>query len=222
MKHPIFVDGEIYHVFNRSIEKQPIFYKVRNLVRAKLALDYYQFDQSHTRLSYALKMPKNQREAFLERLHTNSERRADILSYCFMPNHFHFLLKQNHKNGVARFVADFTNSYTRYYNTQNKKRIGPIFQGIFKAVRIENEEQLLHVSRYIHLNPLVSYLVDKPEDYLWSSLAEYLFKDKAEICQTELILGLFKSRRSYMQFILDQVDYSRTLEKIKHLILEEV
>jgi len=150
MRHPIFVDGEIYHIFNCSIDKQPIFYKFKNLVRAKLTLDYYQFDQSHTRLSYALKMPKDQRDPFLERLHSKSGRRVDILSYCFMPNHFHFLLKQNQVDGVTRFVADFTNSYTRYSNTQNKKRVGPIFQGIFKAVRIENEEQLVHVSRYIH------------------------------------------------------------------------
>ena len=77
-----------------------------------------------------------------------------------MPNHFHLLLKQTIDNGISHFLSKFTNSYTKYFNTKYN-RVGPVFQGVFKSVHIESDEQLMHLSRYIHLNPVVSAVVEK-------------------------------------------------------------
>lgn len=140
-----------------------------------------------------------------------------------MPNHFHFLLKQVEEEGTSKFMSNFTNSYTRYFNVKNKRN-GPLFQGKFKAIRIETDEQLLHLSRYIHLNPYSSYVVKTLKDlekYPSSSFPEYLGKSQTSLCSKEIILGQFKNLNLYKKFVFDQADYQRRLEKIKHLILEK-
>lgn len=139
-----------------------------------------------------------------------------------MPNHFHLLLKQKVDNGISKFVANFSNSYTRYLNTKTR-RIGPIFQGKFQAIRIETEEHLQHVCRYIHLNPYTSYLVkdlNDLENYPYSSFPEYLGKTKKDFCQKEDILYHFKSPKKYREFVFNQADYQRSSNRIKHLSLE--
>ena len=138
-----------------------------------------------------------------------------------MPNHFHFLIKQKIDNGITKFLSRFTNSYTRFFNARYK-RVCPIFQGIFKAVRIENEEQLIHVSRYIHLNPVVSFIIKEEflDTYPWSSLSEFLDYQKEEICDKGIVLCYFSSKESFRKFIHNQIDYGKKLEAIKHLMLE--
>ena len=140
-----------------------------------------------------------------------------------MPNHFHFLLKQVANRGISKFISNFTNSYTRYFNTKNKRE-GALFKGKFKSVRIESDEQLLHVSRYTHLNPYSSYVIktlEELENYPYSSLPEYLQRSPKGSCQKEIILDQFKNLNSYKNFVFDQANYQRELENIKHLILEE-
>ena len=101
----------------------------------------------------------------------------------------------------------------------NKKK-GHIFEDKFKAVHVETEEQLIHLSRYIHLNPVTSYLVEKPEDYSQSSYKIYLGEIQSDIIDTSPIISNFKSKQNYRDFVFLQKDYQRNLEKIKHLILE--
>ena len=136
-----------------------------------------------------------------------------------MPNHFHFLLQQKVDGGITDFVSKISNSYTKYFNTKNQ-RIGPLLQGEFKSVYIETNEQLIHVSRYIHLNPLVSFLTDNLETYQWSSYLEYLKEVKNNTCSKGIILDQFKSPQDYKQFVLDQENYGKKLEMIKHQLLD--
>lgn len=119
-------------------------------------------------------------------------------------------------------MSNFQNSYARYFNTKSK-RISPLWQGQFKAVRIEDDNQLLHISRYIHLNPYTSFVVKNLKallQYQWSSLSEYLNPATGGICSKEIILSQFGNLDDYQKFILDQADYQRRLEGIKHLILD--
>ena len=141
------------------------------------------------------------------------------MCFCLMPNHFHFLVKQLKENGISIFVSQLSNSYTRYFNVKYN-RVGPLFQGAFKSVRIETEEQLIHVSRYIHLNPVVSGIAKRPEDYRWSSYAEYITQAPF-FCSIEEVISLFKISQKYKKFVEDQIDYARTLEFIKHSLLDE-
>lgn len=215
------VTGEIYHVFNRGIAKQPTFTDLREHKRAIKIIDYYRLDSPPVKLSRYLTLPKDAQDLVTSRLQDLSEL-VEIYAFCLMPNHFHFLLKQIASNGISRFLAQFQNSYTRYFNTKHE-RDGALFLDQFKSVRVESEEQLTHVSRYIHLNPYSSFVVKTIEDtlnYPWSSLPEYI-SGQSKFCCTDLVLSQFKDRESYKSFVLDRADYQKKLEIIKHLLIED-
>jgi len=139
-----------------------------------------------------------------------------------MPNHFHFLLKQVGDYGISEFIGQIQNSYTKYFNVK-RERVGSLLQGRFKAVRVESEEQLIHLSRYIHLNPYSSFLVRSLKDlkkYPWSSFPSYIEDEKVDFLDENIILNLFKNKGEYQEFVFNQADYQRELEKIKHLALD--
>jgi len=214
------VTGEIYHVFNRGIDKQIIYNSNRDFIRSFNIVKFYLLEPP-VRYSQFLLLPKEVRQDLLEDL-SKKDSTIDLISYCFMPNHFHFLLQQKKEDGILKFTRKFQISYTKFFNMKYK-RSGPLLQGQFKAVRIEDENQLLHISRYIHLNPLTSYIVENQADlknYSWSSLPEYLNESKDEICSKDLILSFLKSQQKFKKFIFDQSDYQRRLKGIKHLTLE--
>ena len=219
----VFRNNYYYHIYNRSIEKKPIFNNLREYSRAVLALQFYRFSDLPTKLSKFLVLNQDVQLNYLKKFNTNINKLVDILAYGIMPNHFHLILKQVTENGISKFIANFTNSYTKYSNTKNERN-GPIFQGKFKAVRVETNEQLLHLSRYIHLNPYTSFVVKSLRDlenYEFSSLPEYLRLVKTNFFSKEIVLDNFKGKSSYWSFVFDQADYQRKLEEIKHLTLEK-
>lgn len=217
------VNGEIYHILNRGVAAQPIFLGKHDYRRALESMFYYQNIHLTQRYSLFLTQARVIREEVLEKLRKKSEFLVEILAYCLMPNHFHLLLRQVVEGGVSRFLSNFTNSYSRYFNTRYQRE-GPLLQGKFKAVRVETDNQLLHLSRYIHLNPHSSYVVktlDRLVAYPYSSLGEYLGENHNSYCQKEAILNFFKNIEAYQKFIFDQADYQRRLDEIKHLTLEK-
>lgn len=204
------VNDEVYHVFNRGVAKLPTFQDQRDQKRLLKTIHYYQFQGPKPQFS--------QLNRFKNLDFEKNKKIVEILTYCLMPNHFHLLLKQLQDNGISELMNKILNSYTKYFNTRHD-RVGPLFQGQFKAVRIENDEQLIHVSRYIHLNPLTSYLVKNLKDYPWSSYLNYLDLKDDRICTKEQILSFFK-KQNYEKFVLDQADYAKSLKQIERLLLE--
>lgn len=219
-KTPI-VSGEIYHVFNRSIAQQPIFISSKDYKRALEVFRYYQYRKPPLRFSFYNRLSVDEKAKFIEELANTADSLIDVICFCFMPNHFHFLLKNLTEEGIKKFMSNFQNSYAKYFNTKTG-RTGSLFQQNFKAVRIESDEQLIHVSRYIHLNPVTAYIVKSIEelvDHPWSSYSEYLKRGRSNF-KKDLILANFRSINEYKKFVADQVNFQRQLDKIKHLILE--
>jgi putative transposase len=217
------VTNQFYHVLNRGISLQPAFVTRRDYQRAIEVLVYYQNEKPPLRYSQFLALTNKRRKQILDGLSEKREFLVEIIAYCLMPNHFHFMIKQLKKEGISKFMSNFTNSYTRYFNVKNKRN-GPLFEGKFKAIRIETDEQLLHLSRYIHLNPYSSYVVKTLKDlknYAFSSFSEYLGNAEINICSKEIVLGQFKNVELYKKFVFDQADYQKRLEEIKHLTLED-
>ena len=203
------------------MNRQPIFTIRKDYVRAGNLLKFYNYVDYPVRFSKFLLLSLDQRKEIWQRLN-GSKTFVDILAYCFMPNHFHLLLKQNEEKGISRLLKHFQIGYSKYFNTKNE-RVGPLLQGQFKAVKIETEEQLLHVSRYIHLNPFSSAVVSTPDNlinYEWSSLREYLENQPLGFCNKKIISSYFKKSVKYREFILDQANYQKELESIKHLVLD--
>ncbi len=217
----ILATGEMYHVFNRGVERRPIFTLKWEYQRALDTIHYYRYLDLPFRYSKYIILEKKRRIQFLKALLT-SKRQVDILAYCLMPNHFHFLLKQTADSGISRFISKFCDSYSKYFNTKHE-RVGPLFQGPFKAVRVESEEQLIHLSRYIHLNPISSFLIKESEldAYPWSSLHEYVAPLEDTLSNPSFILELFGSPNKYKDFVHNQIDFSQKLNQIKHLVFDE-
>ena len=217
----VLANDQVYHVFNRGIERRTIFTKKREYQRMTDTLWYYRHAHVPMTLSAYYALPQAAKEMMTARLNSDTRYGVSILAYCLMPNHFHLLLRQHIDQGVQKFMAIIQNSYTKYFNTKYK-RVGPLLQGTFKAVWIESDEQLLHVSRYIHLNPVASFLVSDAHllTYPWSSLSEYENPRRDGICDTATILGMMKTRTAYRNFVLDQIGYAKTLGKIKYITID--
>ncbi|MBI2036457.1 transposase [Candidatus Microgenomates bacterium] len=194
-----FINNEIYHVYNRGVAKLPIFYNQKDKRRLIDVVNYYQFQGPKPQFS--------QIRRFKQLNFEKSPKIIEILCYCLMPNHFHFLLRQLKDNGISEFMNKVGNSYTKYFNTRHE-RVGPLLQGQFKAVRIEDDDQFMHVSRYIHLNPVASYLVKDPKEYQWSSYLDYISLRNDGMCVKEPILSMFR------------IGYKKSLEAIDYLLID--
>lgn len=142
-----------------------------------------------------------------------------------MPNHFHLLLKQRVNNGVPLFMQKVGTGYTMYFNTR-KKRSGSLFQGTYKAKIVEDEDYLIHLSRYIHINPIELMEHDWKEvgiknkkrtfdflnNYRWSSYVDYITGTNRKIISKNILHEMF-SPESYKKFVeswavkdLEQID----------------
>lgn len=215
MKRKIFKAGDFYHIFNKSIANFNIFRDEKACQRFIQALSYYNnFFSPKLNLGKFLELEKEYNPILVC---PQDNAIVKFISYCLMPDHYHLLIKILKEDVFSKYISNVENSFTRYFNLRFNRK-GPLWQGRFKAVRIKNNEQLLHVSRYIHLNPTTNNLVKKPEDWLFSSYKliisnDYFLKDLIkEISISDL--------KEYQNFVENQIDYQKKLKKIKKLIFE--
>ncbi len=215
-----FLNDYYYHTFNRGVDRRPIFQSKREYDRFMTTIRFYRYAQNKLKLARFLTLPYSEQIVFLDQ-QRQQKLHVEIVAYCLMPNHFHFLLKQKIDNGIATFISNLSNSYTKYFNTKHE-RIGPLLQGIFKAVFVETEEQLIHLSRYVHLNPVASAVIRVSDlnSYAYSSFQEYLGFDTSILCTKDIVLSNFATIEKYKEFTYDQIGYSRELENIKHLCID--
>ncbi len=211
-----FEVGHFYHVMTKSIAGYVVFNSTSDYDRMKEMMEFYKFYNvpfrfsSYKKLKESKKTKKNIDLSAYNKL-------VDILAYCIMPTHIHILLTPLHNNGVSVYLQNLLNSYTRYFNEKNRRK-GPLWQGRFKSVAVNSDEQLLHLTRYIHLNPTSSGLVDKPEDWKYSSYREYVELEQKGICNFKDYINT--NPDSYKEFVVSRKNYQRELEIIKHLLLE--
>lgn len=217
---PFFATGNYYHVYNRGLDRRPTFTAKIEYRRALTAMGFYQY-QGHTcSLGHYLSLCLSARAQYDETMQ-RQQKSVDIISFCLMPNHFHFLIRQEAEGGISYFMKQIQGSYTKYYNLRHN-RTGALFHRRFRAVLIESEAQLLHVSRYIHLNPFTACLVNSPAGvitYPWSSMSLYA-NGMSSLCALDPILAQWKNPAQYSQFVLDQASYQRQLHKYLHLSME--
>lgn len=212
--------GEIYHIFNKSIAGFKIFNSRYNSTRMIEIMRYYQRENLSEKFSRFAEYKKIEKEQnYFYNFLQNKEKKVEIIAYCLMPTHLHLILKQLKENGISVFMNTTLNSYSKYFNTKLKRK-GPLWESRFKNVLVKTDEQLTHLTRYIHLNPVTAYLVGKPQNWEFSSYREYLGKVSKEdiVCRYEDLLSIQPD--SYKEFVNDQIDYQRSLAVIKDLMLE--
>ncbi len=177
-------------------------------------LDFYRFDQK-IRFSYFNRLNEDERKKYLE---LPKEKIVTVYSYCLMPNHYHLLLREEKEMGISRYISNFQNSYAKYFNTRYE-RAGVLFRRPFKANHISTNEELIHISRYIHLNPVTSYIFgfEELEKSRITSFYLYMAGGSDSFVDVDFILKIFNTRSNYRKFVFDQVDYQRKLAKLKRV-----
>ena len=136
------VTGEIYHIYNRGVDKRVIFHGYEDYSRFVKSMVFFNTDicQSGT--------------TFQKRVQNSSEHQiVEIMGWCLMSNHYHLILRQLKDGGIARFMKSLGVGYTRYFNVKYE-RSGHLFQGAYKRVHVGYDAYLEQLLRYVHLNPL--------------------------------------------------------------------
>lgn len=192
MGNPVLNPGNYYHIYNRGVEKRDIFLDKRDYQRFLDTLDYYR------KSPLSMKLSDFKRGAVKLKDVEKQEKIVQILCYSLMPNHFHLLVQQLSDNGLTQFLRKFSDSYTRYFNTRYE-RVGPLFQGKFKAKLIESDEYLLQLSKYIHRNtfPLPMW---EGRSYPYSSYQYYLSGKEHPFCDTDLVLSYFSQSNPNLDY----------------------
>jgi len=208
-----FPVNEIFHFCNKSIANYPIFKDLNNSFRFIQILDFYNNLSIQTSLSTFLKTNLDYSPKLL-RIKENGL--IKFLAYCIMPDHYHLLIKILQRRPILQYINNIENSFTRFFNIKFQRK-GPLWQSSFRSIRIKNNEQLLHVTRYIHLNPVTNYLVNKPEEWIYSSYKDYLNQSTLSHYLKEISIN---SSHTYKKFLENNIDDQRKLRLIKRFILE--
>lgn len=218
-KQPLAI-SEIYHVFTKSIAGYEIFTEDCDFSRIIKTINYYLIKNPPLKFSRFIEEYKTP-ASFLDITNKENERIVKIIAYCIMPTHMHMIVQQIENNGISTFMRKLLNSYSKYFNIKNSRK-GPLWENRFRNVLVEKDEQLLHLTRYIHLNPVTAYLVEKPEYWKYSSYHEYIGFDYPEsnkkICEFEEFLEI--KPLPYKEFVNTRIDDQREFARIKNLLLE--
>ncbi len=216
-----FVPREHYHIYNRGVDK-------RNIVSSEKDMDrFFQSMEEFNTIEpigsiYENSFVKKEQLVGLGGLASKSlkvkdtgKKLVEFITYCVNPNHFHFILRQVAENGIKKFMHRLATGYTMYFN-EKEKRSGSLFQGRFKAIHINSNEYILHLSAYVNLNDRVHKLAgfggstSKSIELVRSrsSWREYVGgteyggykKDGKNFCKKDIILGQFRNRKEYEEF----------------------
>jgi len=218
-----YLENGFYHLYNRGVEKRKIFLDEQDYSVFLSYLKEYLLPKDEDALYKIISdlnaspLEKDKARKLL-RLN-NFSKELVLLSYCLMPNHFHFFVKQKSPNSIDKFMNSLCTRYTMYFN-KKYKRVGSLYQGVYKAVLIQNHEQFLHLSRYIHKQALVLQGVvlqnirrrEQPSSY-----KEYLGQRKTDWINTSEILSYFSKNNpslSYQAFVNEIDEENEILQEI--------
>lgn len=225
----VYLENCYYHLYNRGVEKRLIFMDPQDYAVFLSYLKEYLLPKNKPELLQRLANPKSSsidRDKIIKVLRMNNfSDEMTLTAYVLMPNHFHFVFKQKSASAIDKFMNSLATRYTMYFN-RKYKRVGSLYQGVYKAVVIENEEQLIYLTTYIHRQAITSSasqgealqdLYRNP-----SSCPEYLGLRKTDWVKPEEILSFFSKINpslSYESFVKQEQDFvifqNKTLEDLE-------
>ncbi len=239
MQKPKFVDGHVYHIYNRGVEKRKTFLNDRDYLR--FIHDLFEFNDLDPVLNVLYYFNSNSKYMEVEPPYIGKDRKkrkllVEILAFALMPNHYHLLLRQKREGGIVQFMQKLGTGYTMYFN-QKYQRVGGLFQGRYKAVLVNREAHFLHLPFYIHTNPLElkkyggSTSIDWKialkflEEYRWSSFSDYIGKKNfPSVTSRNFLLKFWGGEKEYKKEtieLLKKWNDSILWEGIEDVVLEE-
>ncbi len=192
--YKVFTKDSIHHIYNRGDNKEVIFRDEQDyrafLFRLGLALGIKKGDLDECEIT---KSPKSR-----IRISSLKPENFKLHAFCLMPNHLHLLIEQCGDESISKLISRVFTSFSKYINLKYK-RVGHVFQDQFKSVQIETNPQLMLISSYIHMNPVKDSLVNKPEEYKWSSHNDFIVDRKNLIVHKQFLTEVFGSTKNFIK-----------------------
>ncbi len=227
MKKPKFANEEIYHIYNRGVEKRVIFLDDEDRLRFIYGL--FQFNDQYPVINTLHRLNNHH----IEVEPRYDDQLVEILVFCLMPNHYHLMVRQKSDGGIVQFMKKLGTGYTMYFN-QKYQRVGHLFQGRFKAIHVNRDSHLLHLPYYIHLNPLdliapewrkreikdPKKSLEFLKQYRWSSYLDYIGKENfPAVIRKDFLTELYNGPEGFSADITKWIK-EMNLEKIRDVALE--
>ena len=163
--------GEFFHIYNRGVNRERIFYSDR---------DY---------------------EYFMKLIHAAFDPEGlSLHAYSLMPNHFHMVLRQLIPYALSDFMKSVCERHAEQVNYLQKRK-GHLFEGPYTMKNFDERRHLLYMSKYVHLNPLQGHLVEKLEDWPYTSWNQYLKGEEDGLVTTKAVLGLAGGIEAYRRYL---------------------
>jgi len=220
-----YIDNGYYHLYNRGVEKRLIFLNQQDYAVFLGYLKDYLLPKDEDNLRNQLSDPTTsykEKDKILKRLRLNNfYKEITLLAYALMPNHFHFFIKQKSALAIDKFMQSLCTRYTMYFN-RKYRRVGSLFQAVYKAVVVDTDEQFVYLSKYINQQALASQgeTLQGWKEKQPSSFPEYMGLRKSDWVKPQEVLSYFSKTiptLTYKAFVLKPDDY----EPIQSLIIEE-
>ncbi|MBI2096995.1 MAG: transposase [Candidatus Sungbacteria bacterium] len=220
MRKVPLITEEYYHVFGRGVNKRTIFMDPQDYARFLQSMEEFNtIEPIGSIFENSFRKHESQLGSGASKLRFEKrDKLVEFVCYCLNPNHYHFLLKQVADRGIEKFMHRLCSGFSKYFNNKYQ-RSGALFQGPFKAVHVDANEYLLHVSAYVNLNNLVHRLGGGASKSSWE---EYLKgkRGKGGFCEKEVILSQFQTIAEYKDFAEDALTAMLERNDMEHLLLE--
>ena len=217
----LYVANSYYHLYNRGVEKRKILLDKQDYAVFLSYIKQYLLPKDIKTLQKKLSDPKTkwtEKDKILRVLRMNNFcNEITLHAYALMPNHFHLLIWQASELAIDKFMNSLGTRYTMYFN-RKYKRVGTLYQSVYKAVRVESDVQLLHLTRYIHRNPVslqgeaLRRLTEYPTSY-----SDYVGERETLWVHTKGILKYFSIKnpsltyRSFVESVADNSSINKLL-----------
>jgi len=186
----MFYEENYYHIYNRGLNKADIFFNTDNYI-------------------YCLKLLKK----YCRKL------KITVIAHCLMPNHYHFLMRQNSNISISKLIQNVFNSYVQAINKKMDRK-GTLFEGKYKYVHVDDDAYLLHLCRYIHLNPVEAGLSKDPAGWPFSNYQEWIGLRKGSLKDPNLISQYFSEPKEYKKFVIDYQHDKKAQQRLSKYLLD--
>ena len=215
-----FQTGEYYHIYNRGVDKRNVFMDDRDFIRFLMGMREFNRIEPIGSLHELNQLRKKNRDPISKFANANLEigSLVEIIAYCLIPNHYHFILRQLSDNGIAKFMHKIGIGYTMYFNEKHK-RSGSLFQGKYKFIPIENSYYLCKLLVYVNYNYEIHNL-GKNENWPWSSYLDVVGKRNGTLCNLNIIKEEFGLAEEFKKLAVEIIPEIKENKKLRGYLLE--
>lgn len=218
MRKEKFQTGEYYHIYNRGADKRDIFCDEKDFSRFLRSMKEFNGIEPVGSLYLKSKQERSESGPTAFRAVGPLKPLVEIVSYCLIPNHYHFILKQQQDCGISEFIKRLAGGYTWYFNNRYN-RSGVLFQGKFKSIRVKSYSHLLKLMVYVNCNYEIHGL-GKAESWIWSSFPDVIGKRCGTLCNFDIIREEFGKPEDFKNFCAEIIPEIKINKELQNYLLE--